>query len=78
MDKELFYKGRNSPFIVLKKKEEQKKDITIFGEVYSSQNWIVDWDECQAWVEELIVSIRNKQTFYLMGLTAMALIQQTI
>ena len=40
------------------------------------QNWIVAWNECQIWVEELIGSIRNKQAFYRKGLRAMALIQQ--
>lgn len=38
--------------------------------------WIVAFHECQVWVEELIGSIRNKQSFYRKGLRAMALIQQ--
>jgi hypothetical protein len=42
------------------------------------QNWIVAWHECQAWVEELITSIRNKQSFYQRGLRAMTLIQQAL
>ena len=42
------------------------------------QNWIVAFHECQAWVQELIASIRNKQTFYRKGLRAMALIQQAL
>jgi hypothetical protein len=42
------------------------------------QNWIVAWNECQAWVEELITSIRNKQSFYQRGLRAMTLIQQAL
>ncbi|RCJ36259.1 transposase, partial [Nostoc minutum NIES-26] len=42
------------------------------------QNWIVAWNECQAWVEELVSSIRNKQSFYLRGLRAMKLIQQAL
>ncbi len=41
------------------------------------QNWIVAFHECQVWVEELIGSIRNKQTFYRRGLRAMTLIQQS-
>lgn len=40
------------------------------------QNWIVAFHECQAWVEELISFIRNKQVYYQRGLKAMALIQQ--
>ncbi len=40
------------------------------------QNWIVAWNECQVWVQEIIDFIRNKQTFYRRGLRAMALIQQ--
>ena len=42
------------------------------------QNWIVAWNECRAWVEELISSIRNKQSFYQSGLRAMKLIQQAL
>jgi hypothetical protein len=42
------------------------------------QNWIVAWNECQAWVEELVASIRNKQSFYLRGLRAMKLIQKAL
>ena len=41
-------------------------------------NWIVAWHECQAWVEELVTSIRNKQTYYQRGLRAMKLIQQRL
>jgi hypothetical protein len=41
-------------------------------------NWIIAWNECQAWVEEFISSIRNKQSFYRRGLKAMALIQQAL
>jgi hypothetical protein len=29
------------------------------------QNWIIAWNECQEWVEELVGSIGNKQSFYL-------------
>jgi hypothetical protein len=41
-------------------------------------NWIVAWHECQAWVEELVGSIRNKQAYYRRGLRAMTLIQQSL
>src|SRR4028119_931625 len=42
------------------------------------QNWIVAWHECQAWVQELVSSIRNKQAYYYRGLRAMTLIQQAL
>jgi len=42
------------------------------------QNWITAFHECQIWVEELMNSIRNKQTFYRRGLQAMSLIQQAL
>jgi hypothetical protein len=42
------------------------------------QNWIAAFHECQIWVEELMNSIRNKQTFYRRGLKAMSLIQQAL
>ena len=42
------------------------------------QNWILAWHECQIWVEELVGSIRNKQSFYQKGLRAMKLIQQVL
>jgi len=41
-------------------------------------NWIVAWQGCQAWVEELVASIRNKQAYYQRGLRAMKLIQQVL
>jgi hypothetical protein len=42
------------------------------------QNWIFAFHECLVWVEELMDSIRNKQTSYRRGLRAMALIQQPL
>lgn len=42
------------------------------------QNWIATFHECQVWVEELMNSVRNKQTFYQRGLKAMSLIQQAL
>ncbi|MBD2301282.1 hypothetical protein H6G80_18660 [Nostoc sp. FACHB-87] len=41
-------------------------------------NWIVAWHECQAWVEELVGSIRHKQAYYQRDLKAMKLIQQAL
>jgi hypothetical protein len=41
-------------------------------------NWIVAWNECQEWIEELVSSIPNKQTYYQRGLKAMAFIQQAL
>ncbi len=61
------------PFIATNQLEIVKANfwIGLYG-----QNWIVAFDECQAGIEELIGSIRNKQAFYRNGLRAMALIQQ--
>jgi hypothetical protein len=42
------------------------------------QNWSAAFHGCQIWVEELMNSIRNKQTFYRRGLKAMLLIQQAL
>ncbi|MBD2615982.1 IS4 family transposase [Nostoc punctiforme FACHB-252] len=41
-------------------------------------NWIVAWQGCQAWVEELVGFSRNKQAYYQRGLRAMKLIQQAL
>ncbi|MGV0105505.1 Transposase [Nostoc sp. DSM 114160] len=41
-------------------------------------NWIEALHECQAWVEEMVGSIRNKQAYYQRGLKAMELIQQAL
>jgi hypothetical protein len=41
-------------------------------------NWLVAWDECQVWVEELMGFVRNKQAFYRQGVRAIALIQQSL
>lgn len=38
-------------------------------------NWIATFYECIVWVEELIRSVRNKQTFYRRGIKAMSLIE---
>ncbi|WP_082209921.1 transposase [Fischerella sp. PCC 9605] len=41
-------------------------------------NWIVACHFGQAWVEELVGFIRNKQAYYQRGLRAMKLIQQAL
>ena len=41
-------------------------------------NWLSAFHQCQVWVEELIDSIPNKQSFYRRGLRAMTLIQQVL
>ena len=41
-------------------------------------NWLVAWDECHVWVEELMGFVRNKQAFYRQGVRAIALIQQSL
>nr|MDZ8059442.1 IS4 family transposase [Nostoc sp. EkiNYC01] len=41
-------------------------------------NWIEALHGCQAWVEEMVGSIRNKQAYYQRGLRAMKLIQQAL
>lgn len=40
-------------------------------------NWIVAFHECQAWVEELVTSVRNKRPFYQRGLKALTQILHT-
>jgi hypothetical protein len=41
-------------------------------------NWIVAFDECHEWVQELIDCVSNKRVFYQRGLRAITLIQQTL
>ena len=62
--------------VALKKKVEHARIHSKFWIGLYGHNWIVAFHECQAWVEELIDSIRNKQAFYRKGLRAMTLIQQ--
>lgn len=59
------------------KNRTQKRHSSFWIGLYG-QNWIVAWHECQAWVEELLGFIRNKQTHYQRGLRAMKLIQQAL
>ena len=59
-------------------KNRNKKRHSNFWIGLYGQNWIVAWHECQAWVEELVGSIRNKQAYYQRGLRAMKLIQQAL
>ncbi len=57
------------------KRRTRKRHSNFWIGLYG-QNWIVAFHECQVWVEELIKSIRNKQSFYQRGLKALSLIQQ--
>ncbi|OKH12938.1 hypothetical protein FACHB389_36245 [Nostoc calcicola FACHB-389] len=41
-------------------------------------NWIEALHGCQAWVEEMVGFIRNKQAYDQQGLRAMTLIQQSL
>jgi len=41
-------------------------------------NWIEAMQGCQAWVEEMVGFIRNKQAYYQRGFRAMQLIQQAL
>ena len=59
-------------------KNRNKKRHSNFWIGLYGQNWIVAWHECQAWVEELVGSIRNKQAYYQRGLRVMKLIQQAL
>ncbi|MDZ8109354.1 MAG: hypothetical protein RM338_27515 [Nostoc sp. DedQUE12a] len=59
------------------KNRNQKRHSNFWIGLYG-QNWIVAWHECQAWVEELVGFIRNKQAYYQRGLRAMKLIQQAL
>lgn len=59
-------------------KNRTKKRHSNFWIGLYGQNWIVAWHECQAWVDEMVGSIRNKQAFYQRGLRAMELIQQAL
>ncbi|WP_290886049.1 hypothetical protein [Fischerella sp.] len=59
------------------KNRNQKRHSNFWIGLYG-QNWIVAWHSCQAWVEELVGSIRNKQAYYERGLKAMKLIQQAL
>jgi len=47
--------------------------IGLYGE-----SWLVAFHECQLWVEEMLHLIRNKKSFYLIGLRAIKLIQQPL
>lgn len=69
---------RQQPYICRsQEKGRTRKRHSNFWIGLYGQNWIVAFHECQAWVQELISSIRNKQTFYRRGLRAMTLIQQS-
>ncbi|BAY36121.1 hypothetical protein NIES2111_04410 [Nostoc sp. NIES-2111] len=59
------------------KNRNEKRHSNFWIGLYG-QNWIVAWHECQAWVEELVGFIRNKQAYYQRGLRAMKLIQQAL
>lgn len=62
----------------LQEKGRTRKRHSNFWIGLYGQNWLQAFDECQVWVEELITSIRNKQSFYQRGLKALSLIQQAL
>jgi bifunctional pyridoxal-dependent enzyme with beta-cystathionase and maltose regulon repressor activities len=70
---------RQQPYVCRsQEKGRSRKRHSNFWMGLYGQNWIAAFHECQIWVEELINSIRNKQTFYRRGLQAMSLIQQAL
>ncbi len=70
---------RQQPYVCRsQEKGRSRKRHSNFWIGLYGQNWSAAFHECQIWVEELINSIRNKQTFYRRGLQAMSLIQQAL
>lgn len=70
---------RQQPYVCrFQEKGRSRKRHSNFWIGLYGQNWIAAFHECQIWVEELMNSIRNKQTFYQRGLQAMSLIQQAL
>ena len=70
---------RQQPYVCRsQEKNRSRKRHSNFWIGLYGQNWIVAFHECEIWVEELMNSIRNKQTFYRRGLQAMSLIQQAL
>lgn len=69
----------NSPYICRQKEaaRTRRRHSNFWVGLYG-HNWIVAFHECQEWVEELIISIRNKRTFYQRGLKALTQIQQAL
>ncbi len=68
---------RQQPYVCRsQEKGRTRKRHSNFWIGLYGQNWIVAFHECQVWVEELIGSIRNKQSFYQRGLKALSFIQQ--
>src|SRR5919199_946921 len=47
--------------------------IGLYGE-----NWLIAFEQCQVWVEEMLSYIRNKKSFYQRGKRAITLIQQPL
>ena len=70
---------RKSPYIFRQKEAGRTKQrhsnfwVGLYG-----HNWIVAFHECEEWIEELVISVRNKRTFYQRGLKALTLIQQAL
>jgi hypothetical protein len=70
---------RQQPYVCRsQEKGRTRKRHSNFWIGLYGQNWSAAFHECQIWVEELMNSIRNKQTFYRRGLKAMSLIQQAL
>jgi hypothetical protein len=68
-----------SPYIGRPKKagRTQRRHSNFSVGLYG-HNWIVAFHECEESVEELVISVRNKRTFYQRGLKALTLIPQAL
>jgi hypothetical protein len=57
-DKERALQNQESYICRTQEKSRTSKRHSNFWIGLYGQNWIVAWNECQAWVEELVASIR--------------------
>jgi len=68
-----------SPYIGRQKKAGRtKRRHSNFWVGLYGHNWRVAFHECEEWVEKLVISVRNKRTFYQRKLKTLTLIPQAL
>ena len=76
--KKTVQKGQKAYICRLSEGNRNRKRHSNFWVGLYGHNWIVAFQECLEWVEELIGCIPHKRRFYEQGLRAITLIQQSL
>ncbi len=74
--KRIKLQGQQAYICRTQERQRNRKRHSNFWIGLYGHSWIVAFNECQEWIEELIAYVSNKRRFYQKGLRAIKLIQQ--